>query len=87
MVSIVLIHDVLQKYKDAQFIISTHSPIILGCPDAQILSFDEDKIHEVEYEDTTSLHVVRQFVNDRQKFLAELLKEDLPLFETKNGKV
>ncbi len=84
---LVLIHDVLQKYKDAQFIISTHSPIILGCPDAQILSFDEDKIHEVEYEDTTSLQVVRQFVNDRQKFLAELLKEDLPLFETKNGKV
>lgn len=82
---LVLIHDVLQKYKDAQFIISTHSPIILGCPDAQILSFDEDTIHEVEYEDTTSLQVVRQFVNDRQKFLAELLKEDLPLFETKNG--
>jgi hypothetical protein len=38
----------------------------------------------VEYEDTTSLHVGRQFVNDREKFLEELLKEDLPLFESKN---
>jgi len=82
---LVLIHDVLQKYKDAQFIISTHSPIILGYPDAQILSFDNGRVHEVDYENTTSLQVVRQFVNDRENFLEELLKEDLPLFETKNG--
>jgi predicted ATPase len=78
---LVLMHDVLQKYKDAQFIISTHSPIILGYPDAQILSFDDGEIHEVQYEDTASLKVVREFVNGREKFLEELLKEDLPLFE------
>jgi predicted ATPase len=78
---LVLIHDVLQKYKDAQFIISTHSPIILGYPDAQILSFDDGLLHEVGYDDTTSWQVVRQFVTDRAKFLEELLKEDLPLFE------
>jgi hypothetical protein len=39
----------------------------------------------VKYEDTTSLQVVRRFVNDRKKFVEELLKEDLPLFETKKG--
>ncbi len=78
---LVLMYDVLQKYKDAQFIISTHSPIILGYPDAQILSFDDGEIREVQYEDTTSLQVVREFVNGREKFLEELLKEDLPLFE------
>lgn len=83
---LVLIHDVLQKYKDAQFIISTHSPIILGYPDAQILSFDDLRIHEIEYEETASLQVVRQFVNDRERFLQELLKEDQPLlFQSKNG--
>jgi predicted ATPase len=82
---LVLIHDVLQKYKDAQFIISTHSPIILGYPDAQILSFDDGQIHEVGYEETTSLQVVRQFVNERENFLEELLKEDLPLFGGNNG--
>jgi predicted ATPase len=82
---LVLIHDVLQKYKGAQFIISTHSPIVLGYPDAQILSFDEGQVHEVGYEDTSSLRVVRQFVNEREKFLEELLKEDLPLFEGKAG--
>src|SRR6266496_923542 len=64
---LVLIHDVLQRYKDAQFIISTHSPIILGYPNAQILSFDDGQIREVGYEDTISLQVVRQFVNERKK--------------------
>src|SRR5258707_12931695 len=73
---LVLMHDVLQKYKDAQFIISTHSPIILGYPDAQILSFDDAEIHEVQYEDTTSLQVVRKFVNGRENMLEELLKKD-----------
>lgn len=82
---LVLIHDVLRKYKEAQFIISTHSPIILGYPETQILSFDDGTVHEVKYEDTTSLQVVRRFVNDRKKFVEELLKEDLPLFETKKG--
>lgn len=82
---LVLMHDVLQRYKDAQFIISTHSPIILGYPDAQILSFDDGRIHEVGYEDTISLQVVRQFVNEREKFLEELFKEELPLFETESG--
>jgi predicted ATPase len=78
---LVLIHDVLRKYEDAQFIISTHSAIILGYPDAQILSFDDGQIHEVGYEETTSLQVVRQFVDDREGFLEELLREELPLFE------
>jgi predicted ATPase len=83
---LVLTHDVLQKYKDAQFIISTHSPIILGYPEGQIFSFDDGTVHEVKYEDTTSLQVVRQFVNQPKKLLEELLKEDLPLFGGKNGK-
>jgi predicted ATPase len=31
------------------------------------------QIHEVDYENTTSLQVVRQFVNNRENFLEELL--------------
>ena len=80
---LVLIHDVLKRHKDAQFIISTHSPILLGHPDAQILSFDDGQVHEVGYEDTTSVQVVRQFVNERRKFVEELIKEELPLFQDK----
>ncbi len=77
---LVLIHDVLQKYKGAQFIISTHSPVLLGYPKAQILSFDDGAIHEIEYEETTPMQIVRRFVNDREEFLEELLKDAPPLF-------
>ena len=75
---LVLIHDVLGKYKDAQFIISTHSPILLGFPGAQILSFDDGQIHEIEFEETAPLQIVRRFVNERERFLGELLKETSP---------
>ena len=75
---LVLFHDVLGQYKDAQFIISTHSPILLGFPEAQILSFDGGQIHEIEFEETAPLQIVRRFVNERERFLGELLKETSP---------
>jgi len=78
---LVLIYDVLKKYKDAQFIISTHSPVLLGYPKAQILSFDDGKIHEIAYEDTEPFQIVKHFVNDREGILKELLKEPPSLFE------
>jgi predicted ATPase len=78
---LVLIHDVLKKYKDAQFIISTHSPVLLGYPKAQILSFDNGAIHEIEYEDTEPFQIVKHFLNDREGILEELLKETPSLFE------
>lgn len=78
---LVLIHDVLQKHKDAQFIISSHSPILLGYPKAQILSFDGGSIHEVDYEETSSAQIVRHFVNEREGFMEELLKESPSLFQ------
>jgi predicted ATPase len=77
---LILLHDALRKYKDAQFIISTHSPLLLGYPKAQIVSFDDGRLHEIEYEDTSSLQIVRGFVNDREKFLEELFKETPSLF-------
>src|ERR1700722_2347687 len=63
---LVLIHDTLANQKDVQFITSTHSPLLLGFPGAQILSFDEGRIHELSYEETAPLQVVRRFVNDRK---------------------
>jgi predicted ATPase len=77
---LVLIHDVLRKHKDAQFIISSHSPILLGYPDAQILSFDDGGIHEVDYEETSPAQIVRRFLNEREDVLKELLKETPSLF-------
>jgi len=71
----------VKKYKDAQFIISTHSPVLLGYPDAQIVSFDDGRLHEIAYEDTAPLQIVRRFVNERESFLEDLLRETPSLFE------
>jgi predicted ATPase len=78
---LVLLHDVLKKYKDAQFIISSHSPVLLGYPSAQILSFDGGRIHEISYEDVSAAQIVRRFVNDRQAFLDKLFGEPKDLFD------
>ena len=78
---LILLHDTIRKYKDAQFIISSHSPVLLGFPGAQILSFDDDIIHEIRYEETAPMQIVRRFVNDREKLLEELFRETPSLFE------
>lgn len=57
----------------AQFIIASHSPILLGIPDAQILSFDDGVIHACEYEETESYQVTEMFINNRAYFLRRLL--------------
>ncbi|HXE06275.1 MAG TPA: AAA family ATPase [Acidobacteriaceae bacterium] len=77
---LVLMHDTLKRYKDAQFIISTHSPILLGYPEAQIFSFDDGKVHEISYQETQPLEIVRRFVNNREEMLCELLQETYELF-------
>jgi predicted ATPase len=78
---LILIHDTLRRFKDAQFIISTHSPVLLGYPGAQILSFDDGHLREIAYEDTAPMQIVRRFVNDRDSFLSELFQETPSLFE------
>jgi predicted ATPase len=80
---LILLHETIRRHKDAQFIISTHSPILLGYPDAQIFSFDEDRVQEIEYEQTAPLQIVRRFVNDRDRFVRELLRETPTLFAGK----
>jgi predicted ATPase len=77
---LILLHDVLRKCRDAQFIISTHSPILLGYPEAQIVSFDNDSVAEIRYEDTAPMQIVRRFVNERDRFIEELFGDTPTLF-------
>jgi predicted ATPase len=53
----------------AQFIIATHSPILLACPKATILSFDYIPFKEVQYEDTEHYKLYKSFMEDRQKYI------------------
>ncbi len=53
----------------AQFIIATHSPIILACPGAQIYNFDENPIKPIAYEQTEHYKVYKDFMENREKYL------------------
>ena len=61
--------------ENAPFIVVTHSPILLGMPDSEILSFDSGPIHPIEYEDTDSYRITEMFIRDRRRFLKRLLDE------------
>jgi predicted ATPase len=56
----------------AQFIIATHSPILLGLPGAQILQLDDDGIHPCAYEDTGSYQITKLFVTNPERVFSEL---------------
>jgi predicted ATPase len=53
----------------AQFIMATHSPILLAYPGAQIFCFDSSRVEEVDYEDTAHYRLYKQFFTDRSAFL------------------
>ena len=58
----------------AQFIIVTHSPILLGTPGAQILCFDGGEIRPCAYEETESYRITSLFLQDRERLLRRLLE-------------
>jgi len=65
-----MIGDMLQER--AQFIIATHSPILLGFPGATIYSCDKAPMQRVEYEELDHVVITRDFLNGRERFLKHL---------------
>jgi len=57
----------------AQFIIATHSPILLALPGAQIYSFDPPQIVEIRYTETKHYQLYKQFLADPGAYLAPTL--------------
>jgi predicted ATPase len=58
--------------QDAQFVIATHSPIILGYPGATILSFDGGRIERAQYDDLDHVRLTRDYLADPARFLRRL---------------
>ena len=58
----------------SQFIISTHSPILMAVPDAEIFVLSENGIQSTPYQQTEHFLVTRQFLNAPEKMLSYLLK-------------
>ena len=59
----------------SQFIIATHSPILMTFPEAQILEFSDKGIKAVEYKDTEHFNITKSFLENPEKMLRYLLEE------------
>jgi predicted ATPase len=60
----------------SQFLIATHSPILLAYPDAAILQFGHGPVARVAFEETEHFAVTRDFLNRYPTMLKVLLAED-----------
>jgi predicted ATPase len=61
---------------EGQFIIATHSPVLMAIPGARIFLFDEGHIREERFEDLESVALVRDFLQSPQRFLRYLWPAD-----------
>jgi predicted ATPase len=67
-------HELIEA--ESQFIIATHSPIIMAYPDALIYEFSESGVRTIRYHDTEHYRITRAFLNRPEQMLRELFKED-----------
>lgn len=72
MSALTLIHDLVKK--GSQFVIATHSPILLAYPDAVIYEFGEHGVRQVKYEETDHFRITRDFLNRPKQMLEVLLQ-------------
>ena len=70
---LVLLHDMIAQ--QAQFIIATHSPILMAYPGATILCMDEGTIEPVAYDDLEHVRITRGFLDHPERYLARLFEE------------
>lgn len=70
-----LIHISQMAEMGSQFIIISHSPILLGIPNADIISFDGGEVHRITYEETDSYQITEMFINNRERLLHQLLRD------------
>lgn len=73
MAAVAAIHQLVQE--NSQFIIATHSPILLAYPRSKIYYFSIEGIREIAYEDTEHYAITKEFLNNHKKMM-EILMED-----------
>jgi len=72
MAALSAIHHLVEQ--DSQFIIATHSPILLAYPRACIYQLDDGALRKITYEETEHFSVTRQFLNGYQQLLKILME-------------
>lgn len=59
--------------QNCQFLIATHSPILMAYPEADILVLGEDGIVKTDYKETDHYRVMKSFINNPEGMLRHLL--------------
>ncbi len=71
MAALSAIHQLVEE--KSQFIIATHSPILLAYPRAKIYEFSSSGINEIKYTDTEHYKVTKEFLNNHERMLEILM--------------
>lgn len=66
----------LEQEEKAQFIIATHSPILMAYPNATIFNFEKAPLDVIDYEESEHYQLTKNFLNDRESFLKRLLVDE-----------
>lgn len=77
---LILLHDLVKGNDNIQFIIATHSPILLAYPGAQIFSFDGGKVHQIDYRESQPFQLVSRFIASPERYINAFFSE-LPFSE------
>ncbi|MFA1703544.1 AAA family ATPase [Mycobacterium intracellulare] len=70
------VHDLVRD--GSQFLIATHSPILMAYPGATIYACTDSGVSRVAYKETEHYRITRDFLNEPEQFLQELLEVELP---------
>ena len=58
--------------QDSQFLIATHSPILMAIPGASIYDFDGRPVREISFNEIAAVNLMRDFLNAPERFLRHL---------------
>lgn len=72
MTALASLHRLVQN--GSQFIIATHSPILLAYPHCRIVHFADDGMRDISYEETDHYFVMRRFLNNHAAMVEELMR-------------
>jgi predicted ATPase len=64
-------HELVQEH--SQFVVATHSPILLGYPDATIYELSDDGLRKIDYDEAPQVELTRAFLDDPERFFHRLL--------------
>lgn len=61
--------------RGCQFVISTHSPVLLACPGGRILAFENGALAEAKFDELEGVRFLRDFLGDTARYVAQIERE------------